>query len=169
MSINFDYFPHYEMIPNHLRELVNIFKKNKNSFSSENYQLESNEVLRILTEDLKKLDFEVESGKSSSKKIKIPVLFGKNGKIDKSFEVDAFKKKTKTILEVEAGRACANNQFLKDIFQACVIVDVEYLVVAVRNIYRKSNDFEKIRLFLETLYSSKKFLIPLKGILLIGY
>lgn len=29
-----------------------------------------------------------------------------------------------------------NNQFLKDLFQACMMQDVDYLVIAVRNEYR---------------------------------
>ena len=49
------------------------------------------------------------------------------------------------------------------------MVDVEYLVIAVRKVYRDSNDFDKIINFLETLYSSKRFILPIKGILLIGY
>ncbi len=115
------------------------------------------------------LGYIVEQGKKRNQKIKIPVLFGRNSQIIKAFDVDAFNELNKTIFEIEAGRAVANNQFLKDIFQACVMVDVEYLVIAVRKVYRDSNDFEKIINFLETLYSSKRFILPIKGILLIGY
>ena len=73
------------------------------------------------------------------------------------------------VIEVEAGRATENNQFLKDLFQACMMFNVEYLVIAVRNIYRNHNDFEIIYTFLETLYISNRIQLPLKGILLIGY
>lgn len=44
----------------------------------------------------------------------MPVLYGEKGLIDKSFEVDAVHRDTNTIVEIEAGRAFANNQFLKD-------------------------------------------------------
>lgn len=47
--------------------------------------------------------------------------------------------------------------------------DVEYLVIAVRNIYRTSPDFEKIEQFFDTLYQSERLKLPLSGILLIGY
>ncbi len=47
--------------------------------------------------------------------------------------------------------------------------EVEYLVIAVRNVYRKHKDFEIIHTFLETLYISNRLHLPLKGILLIGY
>ena len=73
------------------------------------------------------------------------------------------------VLEVEAGRAVVNYQFLKDIFQACMMFEVEYLVIAVRNVYRGSDDFSKIYAFLETLYISNRLRLPLKGILPIGY
>ena len=70
---------------------------------------------------------------------------------------------------MEAGRATENNQFLKDIFEACMMFDVEYLVLAVRNEYRTHKDFDKIYQFLETLYISNRLHLPLKGVLLIGY
>jgi hypothetical protein len=78
---------------------------------------------------------------------------------------------------VEAGRAVKNNQFLKDIFQACMMFEVEYLVIAVLNEYHFnmsgrdtiSKDYQEIKIFLETLYISNRLKLPLKGILLIGY
>ena len=75
----------------------------------------------------------------------------------------------KIVIEVEAGRATENNQYMKDIFQACMMFEVEYLVVAVRNTYRGHKDFNIVYTFLETLYISSRLHLPLKGILLIGY
>ena len=67
----------------------------------------------------------------------------------------------------------ANNQFLKDLFQASVMHNIDYLIIAVRNIYKtkssKSKDFEKIMSFIDTLYASEKLVLPLKGILILGY
>ena len=108
-------------------------------------------------------------GKTAAEKISIPVLFGMNGKAAKSFEADAYHSHFKLVLEVEAGRAVTNYQFLKDIFQASVMVDVDYLCIAVRNIYRKSADFNKVYMFLDTLYTSGRIRFPLKGILVVGY
>ena len=81
------------------------------------------------------------------------------------------------MIEVEAGRAVINNQFLKDIFQACMMFEVEYLVIAVLNEYKFNSggrqtvghDYQEIKTFLETLYVSNRLRLPLKGILLIGY
>jgi len=108
-------------------------------------------------------------GKSRSEKINVPVLFGLDNGIDKYFNADALSNDGKIVMEVEAGRAVDNNQFLKDIFQACMMFDVEYLFLAVRNDYRGGDDFSKIHTFLETLYISSRLHLPLKGILVLGY
>jgi len=91
-------------------------------------------------------------------------------------EADAYHETEKVIVEVEAGRAHANNQFLKDIFQASMMIDTDYLVLAVKNTYRNNKktksftkDFEKINEFIETIFLTGKIQLNLKGILLIGY
>ena len=71
----------------------------------------------MLTEDLKQLNFRVEGSKASIDKIKVPVLFSINNRIDKFFDADAVSEDGKIVIEVEAGRGYRNNQFLKDIFQ----------------------------------------------------
>ena len=83
--------------------------------------------------------------------------------------IRVIKETTKIVIEVEAGRGYRNNQFLKDIFQACMMPNVEFLVIAVRNHYHNSDDFKSIFQFLETLYISGRLQLPLKGIVLIGY
>lgn len=66
-----------------------------------------------------------------------------------------------------------NNQFLKDLFQACMMDDVDYLAIAVRNVYEaagaNNRDFERVVNFFETMYASNRMKLPLKGILVIGY
>ena len=47
-----------------------------------------------------------------------------------------------------------------------MMFEVEYLILAVRNIYRGHDDFERIYTFLETMYISNRIKLPLKGILL---
>ena len=66
-------------------------------------------------------------GKKKHQKVSVPVLFGRNGRVEKSFDVDAWHKEERFVLEVEAGRATINHQFLKDMFEACMMHDVEYL------------------------------------------
>ena len=153
-------------MPEHLQEVIQVFEVCYSNLDSEHKNLKSNEVLAVVTPSLRKLSFLVEHQGS---KITVPVLFGRNGAVTKSFEADAYHQKTKTVIEVEAGRALTNYQFLKDLFEACMMNDAEYLVIAVRNSYRTSPDFEKIEQFFDTLYQSERLVLPLGGILLIGY
>ncbi len=92
-----------------------------------------------------------------------------NGKIEKYFDADAYNKKIQVVIEVEAGRALLNNQFLKDLFQACVMHEVDYLITAVRNRYKSTLDFNKILAYYDTLFTSGRLILPLKGVLIIGY
>ena len=111
----------------------------------------------------------METSKTAEGKIKVPVLYGANGKVEKSFEADAYHPIQKTVVEVEAGRGVTNYQFLKDLFQACVMQDVDYAVIAIRQDYRGSDDFSKVVTFIETIYASNRLILPLKGLLIIGY
>lgn len=101
---------------------IRIFESNVAHIDSTTQTLESNDVLKIVANDLKAAGFAVEEGKSKESKIAVPVLFGLNGAIEKSFFADAFHPEDGVVLEVEAGRAVDNNQFLKDLFQACGVV-----------------------------------------------
>lgn len=95
--------------------------------------------------------------------------FGRNGRLEKSFHANAFHEDLGFVVEVEAGRGVTNFQFLKDLFQACMMADVYYLAIAVRNTYQKMDDFERIDRFFSTLYASNRLKLPLKGLLAIGY
>lgn len=156
-----------------LRDVIECFERNASFIDSDNKTLRSDDVLSLVREDLVRHGFQVESGKRSIQKIPVPVLFGRNNEIDKSYNADALSADGKIVIEVEAGRATANNQYMKDIFQACLMHGVEYLVIAVRRTYTAGNsvskDFEKIERFLETLYISSRLRLPLKGILVVGY
>ena len=167
--IRFQFFPRSQGITSSMQGVIDCFSAVEEGISSATHDLNSNDVLGILRPCLEKRGFRVEAGKTRVEKIDVPVLFGKNNQIDKSFNADAISSDGTIVIEVEAGRALANNQFLKDIFQACMMVEVQYLVVAVRNLYKGSDDFSRIYAFLETLYISNRLELPLKGILLIGY
>lgn len=167
--ISWQYYPRSDEIPKHLRKIVDVFKQHDEAITSSQLKLTSNEVLAILREPLRKTNFKVEKGNKIEDKIKVPVLFGRDGRLEKSFHVDAFQEDTGTVLEVEAGRAVDNYQFLKDLFEACLMYNVEYLVIAVRRVYRKQADFETVNTYFVTLYTSGRLKLPLKGILIIGY
>jgi len=167
--IRYQFFPRSVGIDKQVQKIVDCFIAVDNKICSPQHTYSSNEVLKIVRDGLLEVPMRVESGKTHDSQIPVPVLFGLDNKIDQSFNADAVTHDGRIILEVEAGRAVDNYQFLKDIFQACMMHGVEYLVLAVRNEYRKNDDFKKIYTFLETLYISSRLHLPLKGILLIGY
>lgn len=156
------------MVENDLLEVVKVFESVHEEITSAKHSLKSNEVLELARPGLEKLGFEVETGKRKSQKIRVPVLFGLNGQPEKTFEADAFNSNSRIVIEVEAGRAVVNNQFLKDLFQAIVMHGVDYLVIALRNKYT-GDDFLTSSAFLDALYSSNRFHVPLKGVLILGY
>jgi len=168
--IQFQFYPKTKKLPEFLQSIISeVFEKNNDSIKSELFTYESNKVLDILKSDFEAKGFIVEANKTVSGKIKIPVLFGLNGSMEKSFDADAYNSEYKTVVEVEAGRGYTNYQFLKDFFEAIVMNEIDYSVIAVRNIYRKSNDFLKVIKYFNTIYSSNRFISPLKGLLIIGY
>ena len=167
--INFQFYPKNKQITHDLRSVVDVFKANVTKFESPKFTLESNEVLNHVANDLNNIGYRVEASKKSSDKILVPVLYGLNGQMEQRFDADAYNEEKGIVVEVEAGRAVTNYQFLKDLFEACVMSDVNYLVIAVRNEYRNSRDFEKVITFFNTLYTSNRLQLPLKGVLIIGY
>ena len=167
--VNWQFFPKSDRAPDMAISIVSVFEDASERISSSVHEHSSNVVLAEVCPGLQTLGFEVETGKRAIEKIAVPVLFGQNGKLEKSFEADAYHRAKEFVIEVEAGRAVVNNQFLKDLFQACMMNGVEYLAIAVRNVYRNSRDFERVVKFMDTLYASNRIRLPLKGILIIGY
>ena len=167
------YFPRSAK-PNQLAlGVVSAFQAAQISISSSTNTLESNDVLAQVRPGLVELGFKVETGKKKAEKISVPVLYGNNGQVAKAFDADAHHIAGRFVVEVEAGRGVINNQFLKDLFQACMMDDVDYLAVAVRNLYiaagAKNPDFDRVVTFFDTLYASNRMTLPLKGILVLGY
>ena len=163
-------FPKHSPCTPFLESVVSCFEDISDDIAShKNVGQVSNEVLSKVRYGLETLGFNVETGKTAEAKIKIPVLYGANGKVEKSFDADAYHSLEKVVIEVEAGRGVTNYQFLKDLFQACVMQDVEYAVIAVRQDYRGSDDYNKVITFIETIYASNRLVLPLKGLLIIGY
>lgn len=167
--INWQLFPRSARPVSAVAQLVAVFERHEQVISSRNHHLNSDGVLTELAEDLNAIGFTVEKGKADADKIKVPVLFGLNGNVEKSFNADAFHQGDGVVLEVEAGRAVANNVWLKDLIQACMMQDAKHLVIAVRNDYREADDFAKVRVSLETLFTSNRLHLPLQSVTVIGY
>ena len=167
--LRYQLFPRSVGITEQIQRVIKCFELAYEEIKSPENELKSDEVLHILRPHLQNIDFTVETGKTREKKIHVPVLFGLNNDVDQFFNADGISDDGRIVLEVEAGRAVANFAFLKDIFQASMMHGVEFLILAVRNNYKNTDDFRKVYTFLETLYISGRLALPLKGITLIGY
>lgn len=167
--LRYQLFPRSVGMNKNLEEVINCFEEHIDEIDSRTHKLKSDDVLKIISPGLKKIGFQVEESKLSKDKIKVPVLFSLNNRIDKFFDADAKSEDGRIVIEVEAGRAYSNNQFLKDVFQASMMYGVDYLIIAVRVGYRGHKDFDAIYSFFETLYINGRLQLPLKGLLLIGY
>ena len=156
------------------RKIVKVFEEVEDQIKSvPGVKLESDDVLRIVRPGLESLGYLVEKSKKAKDKIHVPVLFGENGAEEKYFEADAYHRENRIVIEVEAGRGVTNYHFLRDLFHVCMMQDVDYLCIAVKNIYKNgtvlSKDYEKVITYFETFYLSNRIKIELKGILIIGY
>lgn len=168
-GLRYQLFPRSVGLTPELSLVIEAFEAVHTQIKSPDKTLSSDGVLRLLRPGLELLGFRIEAGKTKADKIPVPVLFGLNNKIDRAFSADGLSGDGRIVLEVEAGRAVINYQFLKDIFQACMMHGDEYLVLAVRNNYQGNDDFRKVHSFLETLYISSRIQLPLRGIVVIGY
>lgn len=167
--INWMYFPRNKRIDDKSAEVVGVLESIKDQIDSTTHELVSDQVLAVVRPGLESIGFEVEKGKKKDEKIHIPVLYGMNGKTDLAFDADAYNQACRYVVEVEAGRAVDNYQFLKDFFEVCSMNEADYLCIAVRNMCRGSNDFGKVCAFFDSLYTANRLGVPLKGILIIGY
>ena len=98
--------------------------------------LTSDAVLAKIAPSLVKLGFEVESGKSAKDKVERPVFFGENGEPELRYQIDGFHAQWKCGIEVEAGRAFMSNAVYRDLIQAALMVDLDYLCLAVPVVYK---------------------------------
>lgn len=102
--IRWMYYPNSDKMPAHLMQVVNAFEINEEAISSDVHQLKSNGVLATLSQDLETSGFLVEESKAKADVVRVPVLYGENGKETLAFEVDAFDPLNNTVVEIEAGR-----------------------------------------------------------------
>lgn len=141
--------------------------------SSQNHGVSSDAALAAIEPGLTKLGFQVERGKSADKKISRPVLFGENGRTEVAYEVDGFHPKEQVVLEIEAGRGAANNADYRDLVRASLMVDADYLILAMMREYRTGKQtmksYEQTLKRLDAIYASDRLKLPLRGVLLVGY
>lgn len=149
--VNWIHFPKNKPLDKVSAQIVKAFEAVDATIDSYTHQLKSDEVLTAVRPGLEALGFDVEKSKKSDDLVAVPVLYGVNGKIEKAFEADGYLSTAGYVIEVEAGRAVVNYQFLKDFFEACTMVGVDKLCIAVRNKYRAFNDFDRVCKFFEAI------------------
>ena len=142
--------------------------------SRRQHGVSSDQALGHLRPALEEQGFTVESGRRKIEKILRPVLFGEGGRPVVSYEVDAYHPLERVAVEVEAGRGAANNADYRDIIRASLMVDADYLVMAMMLRYSSgqasvTKSYEVTANRIDAIYASDRLRLPLKGILLIGY
>ena len=133
-------------------------------------------MLNLLRQDLVQLGFEVEEGKRRAQKIQRPVFYGEMGVPTVRYEVDAYNVEWQCGLEIEAGRAWMGNAVYRDLIQACVMVQVKYLVLAVPNSDKYltsgrqavSRDYQNTIALAEALFGHSRFRLPY-DLVVLGY
>ena len=124
--------------------------------------------MAVLRDDLCKIGFEIEAGKTVAAKLKRPVFFGEDGRPSRQYEIDGFHSSWCCGIEIEAGRAWMGNAIYRDLIQAMVMVDLDHLVLAVPMIYKynsngrliASKDYENTISVADALYSHTRIKIP---------
>src|SRR5579864_5106559 len=112
------YFPQWASPPAWVAALVNLISQTSQVDSNLSHH-NSNEVLKHLASGLRALGYKVEAGKVMSDRIPRPVFFGENGRVTKSYDIDAYHPGDRVAVEVEAGRSLDNNAIYKDLVQMC--------------------------------------------------
>ena len=176
--IRFSTFPRTIHPPPFIVEVISVFQAHEPEIGTLGLLkgLTSGGVLDRLRNNLVAIGFEIEQGKRSEQKIKRPVFFGENATPSLQYQVDGWHPEWRTGLEVEAGRAWMGNAVYRDLIQALVMVNLEYLILAVPNAYRYkasgrdaiSNDYANTVAVAEALFGHSRIKMPF-GLCVIGY
>lgn len=176
--IRFCTYPQTEPPPVFASSLVSVFARHHAQISTEDLPkgLTSNEVLALLSTDLTALGFTVETGRTRAGKVDRPVFYGENGQPSLRYQIDGFHPTWRCGIEIEAGRAWMGNAVYRDLIQASLMVDLEYLCLAVPRSYRYqsggkttvSTDYDNTREVAAAVYGHSRIRMPYR-LLLVGY
>ena len=176
--LRFSTFPRTKAPRDHVQSVVKVFEEHLPKIGTVKLKkgLTSDGVLSVLRDDLVDLGWHVERGKRTEEKVKRPVFFGENAVPDLQYEVDAWHADWRSGMEVEAGRAWMGNAVCRDLIQALVMVDMEFLFLAVPQSYKYnsvgretiSRDYENTIAVVEALYGHSRIRMPF-DLCVIGY
>lgn len=174
----FSTFPRTEPPPSFILRLAELFRDQAPHVDTVALDkgLTSDEVLAVLRPGLLDMGFEVEAGKRREDKIERPVFFGENAVATVRYEIDAYQPEWRCGLEVEAGRAWMGNAVYRDLIQAMVMVEVDWLVLAVPNAYKytssgrpaQSADYDNTCGVADALFGHSRVQMPYR-LAVIGY
>ena len=165
------YYPVWRKPEPWVEEVLGVFATAKHLINSAERHLESPAVLAHLRPGLEAIGFRIEG----AGKLTRPVLFGDEGSVVKSFNVDGFREADGLAREVEAGGAVYNNRILLDLIKMCLAVDVRSGIIAVPQQYMTPKQTwqppytESLKLFDSIYANPERFRIPLDGLLVVGY
>lgn len=178
MTVVFSTFPRTEAPPDFVSEVCLTFQSHKDAISTQNLSkgLTSDQVLETVRPALVSLGCHVESGKTKTQKIQRPVFFGENAVPYLQYDVDAWHPEWRAGLEVEAGRAKMGNAIYRDLIQALVMVELDYLFLAVPLTYKyrssgkvvHSKDYEHTVSVADALYGHSRIKMPF-SLCVLGY
>ena len=80
--LRYQLFPRSVGMEDSIKRVIQCFDRHISEIESPTHTLKSNEVLGIISPEQNKLGFHVEESKASDDKIKVPVLFGLNNRVD---------------------------------------------------------------------------------------
>lgn len=175
---SWQYYPISTAPPEWVHDFVAAVRTVKPLISSSAVEnLNSDRVLSHLAPALEMLGYKVEAGKSSSQKIRRPVLFGENGHERVAYEVDAVHDGLGIVVEVEAGRGARGNAAYRDLIRASLIFGARFLILGVMLDYRHQSggktmhvkSFDETKGQLHAIYASGRLKLPFEGLLLFGY
>jgi hypothetical protein len=88
------------------------------------------------------------------------------------FTLSGFHPEHGIVLEVEAGRGAAGNADCRDLIRTSLIIDADYLVLAMMLQYKTGatsmRSYERTREQVDAIYESERLRLPFRGVLLIG-
>ena len=87
-ELTYQHFPKSVGITEGIHRVIKCFEETYDQIKPPENKLQSDEILKKLRPHLERIEFKVEAGKKREKKIPVPVLFGLNNEVDRSFEVD---------------------------------------------------------------------------------
>jgi hypothetical protein len=165
------HYPAWRTPGSWVNEIAAIVANVQPAISSASLHLESNQVLELLRTGLESIGFVVEK---KGGKLPRPVLFGDEGTILKSFNVDAFRPTDGVALEVESGGAVYNNRVLLDMVKFSVGADVRCGAILVPVKYETAKPWqdpypEAVKLFDAILRIRSDSGCLWKACLIVGY